>query len=871
MLAVACRSHVQVHRVSPINGISSAEIASFALSKQRGDTSFTATDVQWSHIDPSYIATSSTNGSLIIFNIEKEGPGRMSELSNEQSTRAVNRIAWSPYEQYTLAAANQDSTVRIYDRRLDGDKSCVTTISPRSDACRDIQFSPHDSNIFAAVFDSGNLIVWDKRNTETPFVKVIGAHTLNCLAISFCLAKNWCVATGGRDKSLKIWDISRSTSSSEGDISSGSLMRPTHVLHTADGVGRIAWRPPLSVASGRECMQLAATSIDRGDISIWEVGSPHIPACTLKGHTAICTGISWLDTAMSDYDSEQYKLLCKEAKGKSGGRDSAAKKVVLEGPERLGVYQHILSIQKDGKILVQDLRNGYFPRQHISSSVVAIASQGHLAYQTSRVHRGDPLGLFVSTDRYTGMSPYKIASRLALAPAMFKENPKHFGLPLLNRVLTIAEHVSQTTTSAQDNNSDSVVEPAATMKDTTDGKIDQPTGKSATLKSLVKHRLFISRLGLQRARRRAEVVDLFIRTSGTSSPPRQKLRRSSLEPSAINTSADSTHALISSSSTGTIYMGLAEIKSLTVAQEICQGAKCGGAEGGPFDPAIMSLLAKLYTVGREGDSNFQTDNEEFFDLSEEEEHPLNRSAIHRARCACQHNFKVAKSVGLLSHASSWEMLSILIPVLKVSSKSEQKSNIYSMDSAFPDLLAAELVSTQLVQFLERGDCQHFVVSCEVLRNSGLLDIVTSGRMTAEIGSLRQREAYETYYQLLTKLELYDAATVLLKQSMDEYISALNKKGTLIHITCAKCGKELSNSIDSADRTSVSKAEGSFCIKCRKCVGLCSLCCRVVEGLYLWCPVCCHGGHSGCIKKWFFKNSSCPSGCGHPCQLSSAVS
>jgi hypothetical protein len=222
------------------------------------------------------------------------------------------------------------------------------------------------------------------------------------------------------------------------DASATSFIRPTYILHTAEGVNRIAWRPNLCTRSSRVCMQLAATSIDRGDISLWEVTSPHVPACVLKGHTAVCSGIAWLDTSVAEYDSEQYKSLCKDPKGKTATKDSsggtlAASSKAYDGPDRLGVYQHILSIQKDGKVIVQDVRNGYFPRQHMSSSVVAISSQGHLAYQASSVYRGDPLGLFVSTDRFEDSIRDKMATGLALAPKLFKENPMHFGLPLSSR------------------------------------------------------------------------------------------------------------------------------------------------------------------------------------------------------------------------------------------------------------------------------------------------------------------------------------------------------------------------------------------------------------------------------------------------------
>jgi hypothetical protein len=44
-------------------------------------------------------------------------------------------------------------------------------------------------------------------------------------------------------------------------------------------------------------------------------------------------------------------------------------------------------VQKDGVILIQDLRNGHFIRQHMPSSVTAISSQGHVAYQRGSIFR----------------------------------------------------------------------------------------------------------------------------------------------------------------------------------------------------------------------------------------------------------------------------------------------------------------------------------------------------------------------------------------------------------------------------------------------------------------------------------------------------
>ena len=188
----------------------------------------------------------------------------------------------------------------------------------------------------------------------------------------------------------------------------------------------------------------------------------------------------------------------------------------------------------------------------------------------------------------------------------------------------------------------------------------------------------------------------------------------------------------------------------------------------------------------------------------------------------------------------------------------------SSTQPFPLSLAANLVGSQLMEFLEKGDCQHFVVWCEILRNSGLLNTVIS--TIPEIGPSRQREAYVMYIDLLTKLELFDSVGIILKYSKDEYISELNRKGSVLLIACAKCGKELPDGTINVQGNA--SFQGSWCAQCKTSVGMCAVCNKFVSGMFTWCPICCHGGHSSCLRKWFSggTNRTCPSGCGHRCMI-----
>jgi len=49
---------------------------------------------------------------------------------------------------------------------------------------------------------------------------------------------------------------------------------------------------------------------------------------------------------------------------------------------------------------------------------------------------------------------------------------------------------------------------------------------------------------------------------------------------------------------------------------------------------------------------------------------------------------------------------------------------------------------------------------------------------------------------------------------------------------------------------------------------CVACRLPVRGLYAACPGCGHGGHLRHLQLWFSSQPTCPSGCGHACDLSS---
>lgn len=281
-LALACHSHIQVLELSSESIRCHMEIE---LARQSKDI-FTLTDVDWSLYD-NKIAVSATNGSIAITALSNRTSTIVWE--SEPTSRAVNKISWHPAEKSIFGSAHQDGSVKIWDYRQPP-SVCGIILDSKADACRDIHFNSFNSNYLASVFENGNLTIWDRRNFAHPYIN-IAAHSSSVMSVVWNPDKEWLVATGGRDKSVKVWDFA----SYQQEMKESSL-RPEYVLHTSSTVTKVAWRQKTSASSNFSDEIAITSSSERGDISIWRLDMNNIPACILRGHLDGCIGFYWLDT-----------------------------------------------------------------------------------------------------------------------------------------------------------------------------------------------------------------------------------------------------------------------------------------------------------------------------------------------------------------------------------------------------------------------------------------------------------------------------------------------------------------------------------------------------------------------------------------------
>jgi hypothetical protein len=165
--------------------------------------------------------------------------------------------------------------------------------------------------------------------------------------------------------------------------------------------------------------------------------------------------------------------------------------------------------------------------------------------------------------------------------------------------------------------------------------------------------------------------------------------------------------------TGHVFVGLADILGLEMAADI---RSTRGAEAGVFDPALVKLLAKSYSLGEpEGSSLASAAAGSAASLSD-------------VAKACKRNLDAATAAGLKCRAAVWSTVLTLLPLPQFTCKAVSDSFPSSSSSSSLDHLqvpfASELLGSLLLELLEGGDCQHFTVLCELLRRAGLLEAAT---------------------------------------------------------------------------------------------------------------------------------------------------
>ncbi|KAI8072162.1 WD40-repeat-containing domain protein [Gilbertella persicaria] len=222
---------------------------------------YSSNDVKWGNNATKHkVATAATNVAL--------------ERVITEHSRAVNRICFQPDNGNILLSASQDGGNKDFRDPKNGAKF---RFEGKSESVRDVQFNPINIYEFAAAFETGTIQKWDMRNVKALYDRKVSAHNGPCLTVDWH-PNGRLVASGGRDKTIKVWDMSADN------------RRPLYTIRTMASVSRIQWRPGFD----NEIASCALLTDSR--IHIWDIRRPNIAKFTFDEHDATPTGFLWFNS-----------------------------------------------------------------------------------------------------------------------------------------------------------------------------------------------------------------------------------------------------------------------------------------------------------------------------------------------------------------------------------------------------------------------------------------------------------------------------------------------------------------------------------------------------------------------------------------------
>ncbi|KAK8398935.1 hypothetical protein O3P69_004206 [Scylla paramamosain] len=234
---------------------------------------FSCNDVVWNPLEDAVLATASTNGAVVTWNLNKASRSKLDCVFNDHS-RTVQKVSFHPSEAHLLISGSLDGFMKLFDLRR---REATQTYTSNAESVRDLQFNPHHSIHFCAVSESGNVQLWDMRRPDR-VEKQFTAHGGPIFALDWHPeVKTW-IATAGRDKTIKVWDLNEN---------------PTvcNTIQTIASVGRVKWRP-----NTRYHIASSALLWDCS-INVWDIRRPYIPLAAFNEHKNLTTGICWRSEA----------------------------------------------------------------------------------------------------------------------------------------------------------------------------------------------------------------------------------------------------------------------------------------------------------------------------------------------------------------------------------------------------------------------------------------------------------------------------------------------------------------------------------------------------------------------------------------------
>eukprot|EP00041_Stephanoeca_diplocostata_P003694 m.36901 g.36901 ORF g.36901 m.36901 type:complete len:616 (-) comp14543_c0_seq1:2612-4459(-) len=258
----------------------------FAVDKNLrvGRTTLTvcSTDVDWNPEKENIIATAAANGHVVIWDLSLLIEQKLSQ-DIEGHARTTTSVRWNPHNPNMLLSGAQDHMVKSWDMRASNDVGAGTTFNVK-ESVRQLAWSPHDANQFAVGLENGNVQIWDMRAARTCEHRM-QAHQGPTYSVAWHPTRRAWLASGGRDKVIRVWDLADSVHAGRDKKSS-----PVCAIQTQSSVARVRWRPD-------HLYHITSCALVHDfDIHVWDIRRHYFPVLSFQGHSGVVADMIWDST-----------------------------------------------------------------------------------------------------------------------------------------------------------------------------------------------------------------------------------------------------------------------------------------------------------------------------------------------------------------------------------------------------------------------------------------------------------------------------------------------------------------------------------------------------------------------------------------------
>lgn len=210
-------------------GIDDSGIIHHEMSWETQDGLF---DVAWSEIHENQVVVASGDGSVKLFDLKV---GQFPVMNWREHQREVFSVNWNLVDKVTFATLSWDGTVKIWSPNR---PSSMLTLRTSQDTSTQVSnpaqtvnqppptshkgqppnvstanciynasFSPHSPLTILSCTGASHINVWDIRAPNPLQLDFVAHGGLECLSCDWNKYKSTIIATGGTDKSVRVWDM----------------------------------------------------------------------------------------------------------------------------------------------------------------------------------------------------------------------------------------------------------------------------------------------------------------------------------------------------------------------------------------------------------------------------------------------------------------------------------------------------------------------------------------------------------------------------------------------------------------------------------------------------------------------------------------